>query len=88
MLRGFVVVGVGAGVVWPAVPQPVRSVPPDGLAGTGRLRGGGKGAGLMAKRRGSSEEERYWRIRIVLEFARVAAEVAWDVLRRGGAGPF
>jgi hypothetical protein len=42
----------------------------------------------MAKRRGSSEEERYWRIRIVLEFARVAAEVAWDVLRRGGAGPF
>jgi len=43
----------------------------------------------MGKRRGCvRDEERYWRIRIVLEFARVAAEVVWDVIRRGGAGPF
>ena len=40
----------------------------------------------MGKRRGCvRDEERYWRIRIVLEFARVAAEVVWDVIRRGGA---
>jgi hypothetical protein len=71
----------------------VRPVLVTGTAGwSGRnvpLRGGGKGPNLMARRRLSSrDEQRYWKMRIVLEFARVAAEVAWDVLRRGGAAPF
>jgi hypothetical protein len=34
------------------------------------------------------EERSYWRIRIILEFARAAAVAAWDVLRHCGAGPF
>lgn len=43
---------------------------------------------MARQRRSSKDEERYWRMRIVLEFVRVAAEVAWDVLRRGGGAPF
>jgi hypothetical protein len=43
--------------------------------------------GLMARqRRTSKDESRYWRTRTVLEFIRVAVEVAWDVLR--GEFPF
>ena len=53
------------------------------------LRGGGKEPSLMGKRRCSPrDEERYWQMRIVLEFARVAAELIWDVLRHGGGAPF
>jgi len=59
-------------------------VRPEGAAA-----GGGKGIGLMGRRRRSPrDEERYWKMRIVLEFARVAAEVVWDLLRRGGGVPF
>jgi hypothetical protein len=43
---------------------------------------------MSKRRRSGGDEERYWRIRIILEFARVAAEIVWDVARRGGAGPF
>jgi hypothetical protein len=43
---------------------------------------------MTKRRRSGGDEERYWRMRIILEFARVAAEVAWDVVRRGGASPF
>jgi hypothetical protein len=40
------------------------------------------------RRRSPRDEERYWKMRIVLEFARVAAEVVWDLFRRGGGVPF
>jgi hypothetical protein len=36
----------------------------------------------------AKDEERYWRTRTILEYARVAIEILWDVLRRGGAIPF
>jgi hypothetical protein len=43
----------------------------------------------MPKRhRSAEEEERYWRTRVILEYARVAIEILWDVLRRGGGLPF
>jgi hypothetical protein len=43
----------------------------------------------MPKRRHRSAEDeaRYWKTRTILEFARVALEIAWDVLRRGGGVP-
>jgi hypothetical protein len=88
LLRGFVVVVVRAGRR--------RELSREACVGYGRVvrREGAaarrrEGASLMARqRRSSRDEERYWKMRIVLEFARVAAEVAWDVLRRGGGALF
>lgn len=42
----------------------------------------------MPKRRAAQDEERYWKTRALLEFARVAIEVLWDILSRDGKSPF
>jgi hypothetical protein len=41
---------------------------------------------MTARRRPARDEERYWRMRTILELGRVAFEIFLDVLRRGG-GP-
>jgi hypothetical protein len=52
-------------------------------------RPGRKELSVMARRRRpSKDEERYWKVRTILEFVRVAAEMAWEVLRGGRGGLF
>ena len=36
---------------------------------------------MARQHRKSEDESRYWRTRTVLEFIRVAVEIAWDFLR-------
>ena len=52
------------------------------------LRGGKEGGPMSKRHRSAEDEKRYWKVRTILEFVRVAAEIAWDVLRRSGGFPF
>jgi hypothetical protein len=42
----------------------------------------------MPNRRRTAEEERYWRVRSAMEFARLIIWILWDTLRHGGGSPF